>query len=473
MRIGVCRVMHWRYTPCGGLRPSGPLGTSTMSEQNAIDAQIRDLERRAIALHSIVELAPRAFVVEFAGTPKSGKSTSVEAIRHFFRRYGFSVHVLTERADQCPIPMKGHLFFNTWCATRMLAELLENVDTKTDIIIVDRGLFDALIWFQTQAKRGELLKEELTDIQNFLLMDRWKNLFNLVAVLRASAPTALKRENAQRITVRTGSIMNKSMLETLSEAVVDAVHRYAGAFKNIITIDTDDGDVRSVNANLLKQILDGFETFVNPEILVVPKQAMQDLLSSDPCAFIPRPETVRIQQVIEENGEYRRRTEVESDTDFIQIVPCGVLLHEKRVFLFQRHERNPKSHLYGKSTIWQGCHVTRPTDGQQSLSIVLAALQARIAQALFISRQIRSRFVGYAWDDSDRGDGRHLGLIFRLDIESDDLAESLKKKEFRRSRGDSLAGELRAIEELKSNMDLVDLEPWSRAILSDCRESLG
>ena len=210
-----------------------------MSEQNPIDEQISDLDRRAAALHSIVELASRAFVVEFAGTPKSGKSTSVEAIRHFFRRYGFNVHVLTERADQCPIPMKGHLFFNTWCATSMLAELLENVETTTDIIIVDRGLFDALIWFRTQAKRGELSAKELTDIENFLLMDRWQNLFDLVAVLRASATTALERENANRITTRPGSIMNISMLETLSEAVGDAVDHYGERFKKIIIKDTD------------------------------------------------------------------------------------------------------------------------------------------------------------------------------------------------------------------------------------------
>ena len=157
-----------------------------MSEQKTIDEQVHDLELRATEIRSKVELAPRAFVVEFAGTPKSGKSTSVEAIRHFFRRHDFSVHVLTERAAQCPIPMKGHLFFNTWCAATMLAELLEIVDTRTDIIIADRGLFDALIWFQTQAKRGELSKEELARIENFLSMNRWKDLFDLVVVLHAS-----------------------------------------------------------------------------------------------------------------------------------------------------------------------------------------------------------------------------------------------------------------------------------------------
>lgn len=268
-----------------------------MPGQKTIDEQVRELEQRAKELHSIVELAPRAFVVEFAGTPKSGKSTSVEAIWYFFRRHGFSVHVLSERAAQCPIPMKGHLFFNTWCATTMLAELLENVDTKTDIIIADRGLFDALIWFQTQAKRGELLDEELNQIESFLLMDRWKNLFDLVAVLHADAATALIRENAHRITERTGSIMNTSMLETLSDAVGEAIELYGNKFSNVIRIDTEHGDIRSVNARLLSQILNHFESFVNPEILVVPKQAITGLLSTAPCAFTPGSESIRIQEI--------------------------------------------------------------------------------------------------------------------------------------------------------------------------------
>ena len=438
-----------------------------------MDQQVHDLESRATTLHRIIEQAPRAFVVEFAGTPKSGKSTSVEAIRHFFKRYGFGVHVLTERAAQCPIPMKGHLFFNTWCAASMLAELLENVETKTDIIIADRGLFDALLWFQVQSKRGELSDEELTHIENFLLMDRWKNLFDLVAVLHASAATALERENKYRITKRTGSIMNPSMLDTLSEAVGDALDRYKKNFKTIITIGTDNGDVHSVNVNLLDKILDHFEAFVNPEILVVPRQALEALLSESPCAFTPNSATDQIQEIIQTEGQFQRRAEVETNRNFIQIVPCGVLLYEGRVFLFQRHEKNPKSHLYGMSTIWQGCHVVCPSDDQRVLHTALEALKARIAQSLFINRELNSEFVGYTWDNSDRGDGKHLGLIYRMDITSSDLAESLRKKEFRRSRGHSLAGDFREIADLKSGMEEVDLEPWSRAILDEYGESLG
>jgi predicted ATPase len=115
-----------------------------------IEARVKILEKLAGTARSHLQFAQRAFVIEFAGTPKAGKSTAVEAIRHFFSRQKFRVHVLAERAALCPIPMKGHLFFNTWCAASMLAELLANVETDTDIIIVDRGIFDALVWLRLQ-----------------------------------------------------------------------------------------------------------------------------------------------------------------------------------------------------------------------------------------------------------------------------------------------------------------------------------
>jgi hypothetical protein len=110
--------------------------------------QLETLADRAAKVRSLLSFAPRPFVLEFAGSAKAGKSTSVDAISHFLRRNEFREHVLRERASFCPIPMKGHLFFNTWCACTMLAEMLENVDSDCDVIIKDRGLFDTLLWLR-------------------------------------------------------------------------------------------------------------------------------------------------------------------------------------------------------------------------------------------------------------------------------------------------------------------------------------
>lgn len=182
---------------------------------------VATLEARADKLRSLLQYAPRAFVMEFAGTPKSGKSTSVEAVRHFFSRCEFRVHVLSERAAVCPIPMKGHLFFNTWCACSMLAELLANVETETDLVIVDRGLFDALVWLTLQKRRGELTASEARAIEGFLLLERWRTLIDLAIVMSVAAEEALARENNQRITSKGGSLQPSRSRSTMRSGDTD------------------------------------------------------------------------------------------------------------------------------------------------------------------------------------------------------------------------------------------------------------
>jgi len=77
--------------------------------------------------------ARRAFVIELTGTPKAGKSTSVVALQTFFKEAGYQVHLLKERAADCPLPMKGHFFFNAWTTATMLAEVLETHETNVDL----------------------------------------------------------------------------------------------------------------------------------------------------------------------------------------------------------------------------------------------------------------------------------------------------------------------------------------------------
>ena len=70
--------------------------------------------------------ARRAFVLELTGTPKAGKTTTLSTLQAFFKAAGLRVETLKERAADCPLPMKGHFFFNAWTMCTMLAEVLGN-----------------------------------------------------------------------------------------------------------------------------------------------------------------------------------------------------------------------------------------------------------------------------------------------------------------------------------------------------------
>src|SRR2546422_10700693 len=90
-------------------------------------------------------------VIEFAGTPKAGKTTSLGKLHAFLKRCGFKVEILVERASMCPILDKKHSNFNVWTACTTLSQVLEKTQSPPrpddpDILILDRGLFDSICW---------------------------------------------------------------------------------------------------------------------------------------------------------------------------------------------------------------------------------------------------------------------------------------------------------------------------------------
>ena len=429
---------------------------------------VKRLEADTKRVHSLLKYAPRAFVMEFAGTPKSGKSTAVEAVRHFFSRHGFRVHVLSERAAACPIPMKGHLFFNTWCATSMLAELLANVETDTDIVIVDRGIFDALVWLRLQHQRGELTQEEADVIEAFLLLERWRSLIDLSIVMRVKASAAMKREVSQRITKKPGSIMNPDVLDTITDSVRSAAKDYGAKFRQLLMIDTTRSkSVRDSNIDLASQVIRRFEAFLNPQILVVPRKEIDKLpRSKKGGAFTPH-EARRAINCIRQHGRYMRRADAETNPHVVQVVAAGVLTSEDKVFLFERKENDPKSKLYGRTTVWQGTHVAKQ-NGLAGRALLEAALLDRITRSLFLSREFAAKLKGYSWDPSDPESAKHFGIIFQIEIDNQHTASDLKKKEFRkgRGRGHNLVGQFTSWNQLRRRRKELLLEPWSDSVLA-------
>lgn len=94
----------------------------------------------------------RPIIIEFCGSPKAGKTSSITALNIFLKRNGFKTVVLTERASVCPISDKQSPVFNVWTCSATINEINEKMDKANsggesiDVILCDRGIFDALCW---------------------------------------------------------------------------------------------------------------------------------------------------------------------------------------------------------------------------------------------------------------------------------------------------------------------------------------
>jgi hypothetical protein len=95
-------------------------------------------------------------------------------------------------------------------------------------------------------------------------------------------------------------------------------------------------------------------------------------------------------------------------------------------------------------------------------------LKERLRGDLHLEIPMDFDLIGTAYDSE--ADAKHLGIMFWLPIEDDEVVRSMHAKEFRRSgRGSTLTGSFRTQEEILSEFDESDLEPWSLHVISNLK----
>lgn len=411
--------------------------------------------------------ARRPYFVELAGTPKAGKTSTLQVVHRFLKDCGYQVHEMRERAADCPIAMKGHFYFNTWTTTTMLASMIESLETEADVVLLDRGVFDALVWLEAQHVAQQVSQHERDVFRAFVLLDRWRTLTDLTFVLRVDPPKAVERENAGLIVPRTGTIMGEGPLERYN-GVLDDVRRSMGQQFSFVDVDTTALHATQTPRVIATALLEHMERWADPEIAAVPRSAAEQLFRDGSVRRLPDalPE-------LERAVVFRRRSTLENDDGFVQIVSAAVLRHADTLLLLRRSEaHDEKRTTFGRDVLWKGCHVPRiepaPAD---LLATASAALERRLVEDFHLVRldtQLVPRFL--VWNPDDQRDARHLGMLFDLEIPAPRVAESLAHKVFKRERDRTKLRGSRFVAptELAARVDRnddIELESWSREIL--------
>lgn len=422
------------------------------------------LKTRAQKLLPIVRRqARRAYVVELTGTPKAGKTTSLGILHAFFKACGYRVQLQKERAGDCPLPMKGHFFFNAWTTSTMLAEVVAAVETNVDLILLDRAFFDALIWLELQLRRGQVSEDESRTFASFVLLERWRSLVDITTVMTAVPTVALERENKNAIVPRTGSIMNSAALQEFNDVLRTVRERHANDF-TFLEVDSSSTtvDVVELNADLAGRLLDSLEDWADPPVAVIERKQVEELFGDE--VLIRGDKLAPAWAKLSAGARPMKRSTAEESVDVVQLVGCGVCLSENSAFVLERSAADEKAESYGPYTLWKGCHIEMRSGEPPPIDVAARSVVGRLESDLHLKQIAKPEPIALAWDRNARSESRHLGFLFLLKISDKQIIKSLEVKEFRKSsRGHTLVGRLANREELLSSID--KFEPWSRALV--------
>jgi predicted NUDIX family phosphoesterase len=387
----------------------------------------------------------------------------------FLKRNGIKAEVFTERASIAPIKSKGHLNFNVWVSCASLQGALEALYRELDVFILDRGVFDTLVWNEWLKMTGKITSDEAEQVANFFTMKRWTELIDIVFVLTCDPKTSIEREYAEQLTTKRGTIMSEGTLTQFAQAARKALDDNRPKFKKIVEIDTTSRKTIDCVAEITDVALTSLAGFLDEAIAVIPATAVS---IPERGFFDDASSASQFVETVNTEKQFLPRSAAEANANVLQPIPCAILRFEDKVLLLRR--KKPGHPLHDKYDVWSGGHVNAADDGA---NILLNTLHRELNEEVFIKEafELDQAPIGLVRTNEDARASRHIGVVYTLTLRSNDVALAMNQKEFRSTRGSSMSGRLVPIDELGTYYR--DMGDWSRSIVDGLwphvTESLG
>ena len=174
--------------------------------------KINSIQNAVSYLKSNLSKTDCTIFIELIGTPKSGKTTLVNAMRNLLEKSGSPVTVRRETAEYNPIQNKNSEEYNVW----MIMELIKNfsedlINNHGKIVIYDRGLLDRIPWIDYSVQTGSISQEDSEIIKKLYETDLFKKYNPLAYGFITSPEISIKRKGGE------GRLVNKNSLKMFNE----------------------------------------------------------------------------------------------------------------------------------------------------------------------------------------------------------------------------------------------------------------
>lgn len=440
-----------------------------MDLQHDVLENIKKLEEQAAEVLKLKKNSRprRPIVIEFCGSPKSGKTTCISALNIFLKRNNFKTLLLTERASICPIPDKQNPMFNVWTACAAITQLIDYLSNKSkevDIIIADRAIFDALCWYEWLLENGHLDDDNYHAFVNFLSMKKFRSIIDLIYVFEASPQISMEREYSCLLTRKSGSIMNIDTLNSYNKAIEVSIEKHGNKFAKINKIDTSKINQTEVGSEVTNIVMKALHELTVENIGYINIDELSEFEDKNHFYY----NDIKNKKLC---LKYDMRDRVESDKNKIQPIPIVSITNKNRdkLLILKKKEDSLglKSPEKSKTLVYAGGHVRKEdnVDGENEnfLSIIKTTLMREIYKELGLSFSPIEINPLIIWVKNIPRSKQHLAICFIIETDLDNLALKFDDYEFVQKTSGSKSGKIIPIPDLKEEA----IESWGLIILEE------
>lgn len=204
----------------------------------------------------------KPFIIEFSGTPRTGKTTTINNLYDFFKKGGFSISLIEEFTTSKyykEIVKKELENYDIGTRNLMIIEyvynqLLEAISLKKDIIIIDRSLNDRQIWNYNAYKKGKILQEDYEEVR-----DKYskisKELIDDLIITYADSLTSLKRDYNSSLALEERSFLNIENINEFNESLNELNKLFSSSVEELLLLDTSNINLNEVSTIVANEIM--------------------------------------------------------------------------------------------------------------------------------------------------------------------------------------------------------------------------
>lgn len=222
--------------------------------------------KELVKLNSVMQ-NKKPFVIEFTGTPRTGKTTIINNLYDLFKKAGIKVSMLEEfttskkyKKEIKPNLKNQYKKIVNFEIPRYVKEELEcEIKKENDIILIDRSLFDRLIWVDRLHLKGELTKEEYEEYKKEYV-PMIKDKIDIIIGTYTDATTSIKRDYKAYLSLEKRSFLNEENVNEYNTSLINIEKLSKKENINFYLFDTTNKSQRECTIDITNKILDCIKT---------------------------------------------------------------------------------------------------------------------------------------------------------------------------------------------------------------------
>lgn len=207
-----------------------------------------------------LKIKDKPYLIEFLGSSRSGKTTTIDLIVDVLRKNGLKVDKVDEESIRLTNNInknrKEKMNINSLDYTNKIIEKKINLYDKykknnSDIVIFDRGVNDEFTWLYTFNADNQILEKYNRKLKN-------RNV-NTLIILTCDIEISLKRKYLNSLSIMPNKWTNYETLKTYLNGIEKVYKYFLNHSVNIEKIDTSNKDKVIVALNICNMIINNIE----------------------------------------------------------------------------------------------------------------------------------------------------------------------------------------------------------------------